>query len=260
MASTTWIGGGNNEASNPNDWSPTGTPQPGDTLTMSSGTMHVSGNDLAGDTLSVSGSVDIYTSAAARLDLQAGQFLGPLDVNVHGTLMLTASVGGSQGLPHLNVSGGTIHFIGSSQFDSTQVFDSNLVGSGTLNLSTGNVSGEDMEINGAVGRGLTFNLTTSGPSLGTLQIDHPNEFHGLINFNSPFGDIAFMGLQATSGDIRNDILQMFDGKKLVDLVRLTSNNDGLFKLEQNGLGVMLSQGSDANQPGGPGTILPLHIS
>jgi hypothetical protein len=43
MASTTWIGGGNNEASNQNDWSPTRTPQPGDTLTMSSGTMHVSG-------------------------------------------------------------------------------------------------------------------------------------------------------------------------------------------------------------------------
>ena len=54
MTNRTWIGGGNNKASNPRDWSPNGAPQAGDTLTISSGTMTVSGNDLKGDSLNVS--------------------------------------------------------------------------------------------------------------------------------------------------------------------------------------------------------------
>jgi hypothetical protein len=49
----TWIGCGNNEASNPNDWSPTGAPQPGNSLNMSAGTINISGDALAGDTLTI---------------------------------------------------------------------------------------------------------------------------------------------------------------------------------------------------------------
>jgi hypothetical protein len=52
---------------------------------------------------------------------------------------------------------------------------------------------------------------------------------------------------------------MFNGKKLVDATRL-SGGSGL-KLEQTSQGVMLSEGAgDLSQPGGPGTIIPLHIS
>src|SRR6516164_6506153 len=62
-----WIGGGNNQASNPNDWIDTnnfnlpGAPQPGDTLVLgtpahpaASYTMNIQGNDLAGNTLFIS--------------------------------------------------------------------------------------------------------------------------------------------------------------------------------------------------------------
>ena len=46
----TWIGGDNNQASNPNCWSPTGLPQAGSTLDMTGGTMNVDGYTLpAGD-------------------------------------------------------------------------------------------------------------------------------------------------------------------------------------------------------------------
>jgi hypothetical protein len=48
-----WNGSGNNDASNPDYWSPTGVPQPGDNLVITQGTMKVYGNALAGDTLSV---------------------------------------------------------------------------------------------------------------------------------------------------------------------------------------------------------------
>jgi hypothetical protein len=57
MVARAWIGGGNNQASNPKDWSPTGVPQVGDTLFVMEGaatyTMNVSGDDLVGDTLTV---------------------------------------------------------------------------------------------------------------------------------------------------------------------------------------------------------------
>jgi hypothetical protein len=51
----TWVGGGNNEASNPNDWSPNGAPQSGDSLTdgVSGSTINIEGNALKGDVLSV---------------------------------------------------------------------------------------------------------------------------------------------------------------------------------------------------------------
>jgi hypothetical protein len=266
MTTRTWIGGANNKATNGKDWSPTGVPQPGDDLLMTQGVMDIAGNALAGDQLTVSGgTVTINTHSEARLDLHASfALLTTADVNVHGTVMLTADV---VGLAQLNISGGKIHFIGSSSFTGlTQVFDDNLVGSGTLNLSSGNHLNEHMEINGEVGRGLTFNLTTSGPPFTSLQIDHPGRFHGLINIVEPvigpslaFGYVALMGLHATSADIRDDILLLFDGKRLVDTTRL-SGGIGL-KLEQNSQGVMLSEGAgDLSQPGGPGTIIPLHTS
>jgi len=67
MATLAWIGGGNNNASNPADWSPTGVPQSFDTLeivgpfpatippvlTLPTYTMNVSKTDLAGDTLMI---------------------------------------------------------------------------------------------------------------------------------------------------------------------------------------------------------------
>jgi hypothetical protein len=49
MTTRTWIGGGNNQASNAKDWSPNGAPQSSETLLVSNGTINVNGNDLAGD-------------------------------------------------------------------------------------------------------------------------------------------------------------------------------------------------------------------
>ena len=57
MTARTWIGGGDDRANNPADWSPTGVPQAGDFLLMPpTTTMSVQGNDLAGDRLILTGS------------------------------------------------------------------------------------------------------------------------------------------------------------------------------------------------------------
>lgn len=185
-------------------------------------------------------------------------------MHVHGGVTLTADV---VGLSRLNISGGTIRFIGASTFTGLdQVFNDRLVGYGTIKLRSATHLQERMEINGAVGRGLTFDLSSARPPLTALQIDDPKQFHGRIIIGSAlpepagFGDVAFMGLHATSADLRNDMLLMFDGHKLVDAVRISGGGSGL-KLEQNSLGVMLSQGGGAYyQPGGVGIAIPLHSS
>ena len=75
MRTLTWIGGGNNNASNPLDWNPNDEPQPGDTLLVSRGvptqlftmfTMNVSGTDLAGNSLSMEGGVDLTANLSHR--------------------------------------------------------------------------------------------------------------------------------------------------------------------------------------------------
>ncbi len=273
MTLRTWKGGGSNAARNPIDWSPSGVPRPGDDLNITQGVINVSGNALAGDTLLVGASIppsatrtiDINTSTAATLILKASLPPEPstsVELNVHGMATFTADI---VGLAQLTTSGGTIHFIGSSTFTGLhQVFNNNLGGSGTLSLNSADHLSEQMEINGTVGSGLTFNLTSNGPPLTELQIDRPSQFHGAIHLDPPpspgaFGFVALMGLHATSADLHNGVLQMFDGDKLVETTRL-SGGSGL-QLEQNSQGVMLSQGlGDFLQPGGAGTIIPLHIS
>ena len=261
MTNRTWLGGGNNQASNPRDWSPNGAPHAGDTLTISSGTMNVSGNDLKGASLNVSAFGSLGTV---------------ININVTGTVALSDM---HQNADHLNFSGGKLRFIGTSTFDGNggetgQVtFHDDLIGSGTLQLFGGNHDGIRMEIDGSVAGGLTFAMAGGTAPTNSLQIDHPSEFHALIDFpsfypglsgaggQSEFSFVAFMGLHATSSDIKNDMLRMFDGKKLVDSVRI-QGGQGL-QLQQNSAGVILSSGFSSVEPvpGGPGgTPIPLHIS
>jgi hypothetical protein len=260
--SLTWVGGGNNLASNPADWSPAVAPQSGYKLTMGSGTMNLSGNALAGDTLAISfgATANIAASGHASLKLSA---VGARNINItvapNSTLDLTATIG----ISNVNVSGGTLSFIGTSVFSAfNTVLSTNISGTGTVYLQGGNATGEFMEINGSVGRGLTFNISAPGPDDAGLQIDHPSAFHGNIVLQSGF--VAFMGVHATSGDLLNGILEMFDGNKLVAASRFAGapNVPGeTLRMEQNSAGVMVSTGlGDHDQPGGIGTVLPLHTA
>ena len=54
MATLAWVGGGNNRASNPNDWSPAQVPGPSDVLMMPMGSaMNIAEMDLAGNILEI---------------------------------------------------------------------------------------------------------------------------------------------------------------------------------------------------------------
>ncbi len=257
----TWTGGGNNLASNPADWSPAVAPRPGYALTMGSGAMNLSGVALAGDTLSISAGSDvtITTIGATRLNIATTGPAAHININAApgSTLNLTADIGAG----YLNVSGGTLGFIGTSVFAAfSTVLSDNIVGTGTLDLLGGNATGEFMEINGSVGPGLTFDISAPGPDDAGLQIDHPSTFHGSIVLRSGFA--AFMGIQATSGELLNGVLEMFNGSKLVDATRFVSapnGEGGALQMQQTSAGVMVSIGlGDVYQPGGVGTALPLH--
>ena len=260
----TWVGGGDNLASNPADWSPALKPQPGDSLVMGSGTMNLSGKALAGDTLSVKqgATVTINTTGNATLKLSTVSPGETININADpaGTLKLTAILAGTD----LNVSGGKIAFIGDSTFSAFKtVLSDNLGGTGTLHLFGGNASGETMEINGSVGHGLTFDISSGPIGDAGLQIDQPASFHAAVNLQSA-GYVAFMGLHATSAELLNGILKLFDGDKLVQHTRFTDTanaaNFGPLQVEQTSVGVAVSVGFGGEhfQPGGPGTVLPLH--
>lgn len=263
MVARTWTGGDGNTASNPNDWSPPDTPQPGDTLTIGSGTINVSGNDLAGDTLSVSPSTpsgafevaNIATHGATTLNLAV--LLGTANVAADAGSVLTLTAHVAAG--YLNVSGGTLRFIGTSTFDAYRtVLSDKLTGNGKLDLYGGNATGETLEIKGAVDRGLTFNISSNGAGDAGLQIDHPGQFLGDIRLQSGFA--AFMGLHATRADLFGDMLMLSNGGRLVDTVRLSNTGTSALQVQQNSAGVMVSAGlGDYAQPGGIGTPLPLTI-
>nr|WP_294522178.1 hypothetical protein [uncultured Rhodopila sp.] len=260
MTTRTWVGG-DNHASNPNDWSPSGLPQPGDSLVMNTGTMTLSGQTLAGDTLTIggNGTVDINTIHATTLKLATAEPAAHINIHaaLHSTLTLTVNFGSYS---YLNVSGGKLAFIGTSGFGAfSTVLKDDITGTGTLDLSGGNASGENMEINGSVASGLTFNIYSLGIGDAGLQIDHPSKFHAAINMVQS-GWVAFEGIHATRGELFNGILEMFDGKKLVDAVRLTNAGGVAPQLQQNSQGVMFSTGlGDYDQPGGIGTAIPLTV-
>ena len=108
MSTLTWVGGGNNDANNAQDWSPAQTPASGDTLVMpDGGTMNVTNNDLAGNTLQV-GTVgtssatttsDLNLSGSANVSinqplvLNGGNFVTNIDSTGGNTLTMDAPTG-----------------------------------------------------------------------------------------------------------------------------------------------------------------------
>ena len=119
MATLTWVGGGNNNANNSQDWSPAQVPAPGDTLTMPDGTMNISGNDLQGNTLQVGTTQSSLVTTTSNLNLSdsatvaisqplvtnGGNFVTNIDSKGGNTLSLDAPTG----IAPINVKIGRAH-------------------------------------------------------------------------------------------------------------------------------------------------------
>jgi hypothetical protein len=264
-----WIGGrGNNPADNPNDWSPKGKPQPGDTLianTPTPSTMNVSGDALAGNTLDVRGSLTINMSdnavATVGDQLQASQFL---DIHVAGTDTLTTMQQFQQWYastkvtvelaPGANLTGSFLLGAGGSSSPQTasltltgaagstwhnensvaqsamgpMLINADVVGSGDIDINDGGY----LELGKSVGAGQAIRV---GPQVGSggasLQIDAPNQFLASTElFNN--GQIDLMGLAtADSYTYQNDMLSIFSGGSVIDTLHLHDSTSNGFVVE-----------------------------
>ena len=253
----TWLGGADNAASNLNNWSPTGTPQPGDTLEASSAaTINVSGDDLAGDNLNIYGSAttptNVTINATNNAQLNIGAQNSDTTINVADTATVslqglnsdatinvadTTTVNLQTRQTNLNTSGGTLQFFGTSYLSGNDQFNSTLTGNATVD-----VAGGTTELGGAVGQGLTFNLNGNL----NLQIDHPDQFAGNIIFYPPSPDVVtFAGLTATNGELLKGILDLFNGDQQVGSFPVTQyvgrGTTSALTLDQTSTGVVLSE-------------------
>jgi hypothetical protein len=93
MTSRTWIGGGLDLASTAKNWSPNGAPEPGDTLLMSSGIMNVVGYNLAGDTLTLTGTdtVNLLGASVTANVFPESPYVPDTDLTVAATFNLVDS-------------------------------------------------------------------------------------------------------------------------------------------------------------------------
>jgi hypothetical protein len=235
MTLRVWQGNITHQAGDPAGWSPSGAPQPGDALLMSTGIMHIGSKDLADDTLTVNMAATPPQPGAAELHLAHGAVV-PITAHINGGTLHTV--------------GGTLQFIGGSDFNAfTTAFNSNLTGDGTLRLTGGNAHGEWMEVNGTVGKDLTFAINSSSAPDATLQIDRPADFKALIDLSADtgpdflgLGHIGLSGLHASGGSFNNDTLTLTDEDgATVDTLRI-KGGAGLQAWQSN-TGVVLTAGS-----------------
>jgi hypothetical protein len=295
MTDRTWLGGGNNNARNPNDWSPTGAPQPGDTLSMSDGgTMNVRDDDLAGNPVHVGDPTgtkqetfnlsrhamltvvqDFETSSETTINVHGRDTLrfssvfpsGPqVIVNLESHAKLTASFNMTFG--GLTVNGGHRTELINDQSDTLNgvhaIITPDVLGIGSFRLSNAQGVGGFLEF----GRSVSSEQSVSvggdpGRDLASgLQIDHPREFHAAVAMR-PQAVVDLVGLaKADSYTFENDMLSVFAGHRRIDQLRLT--NDGSFigqshdlVVSKSGRDVFLTQAGLTSPPIGS-TMLPLH--
>ncbi len=279
MVARTWTGGGNNKASDAKDWTPKGSPRPGDSLLISNGgTIKITGNALAGDVLSVEpsptgrdptlnlknahvvlgminqptdiGSVESlhFIMGIAGADSVAGTIEdATVDLNGDAHLLLTGSMSflGVTGGPDSEIiNDGTMSVLPGS---GSTTIDTNLTGRGVIDINQQSLLA--LTINGAVGSGQTIDIIGNN----SLTLDKPLAFSGAISLHQdgPSGfSISLVGLVATSYEYRNDILCLFDGNRVVDRLNLT-NPPADMLVEQTGSGVSIVFGE--------GPALPPHL-
>jgi len=265
MSSRAWVGGVNSQADDPNNWSPTGVPQRGDSLTWGNGgTMDITGNDLRGDTLTIGGTPtsspeDYVINISGRTTFQEVAEFPPLGI---GSITINLAdhakwIGGFSS----NLGGG-VFITGEGQFDNhsslvaaRSVVDVDVVGRGTFRVSAAQSVGGDLEFTKAVGHGQS--VSVGGDSgrgvIAKLSVDDPGSFHASTTLG--FGEIFLRGLSADSYSIRHDMLLLYSGAKVVERLNLTVSTEARgFSVSQICGSVVIH--GDGHSDGG--TLLPQH--
>lgn len=296
MTNRTWAGGGDNRASDADDWSITGAPQPGDALAMQAEVINIRGDDLAGNTLVIgaAGASDTTTlnlSHHANVSLQMASFSNDqATVNVQGSDMLTVL---RSELPsdaqllanladHANLAGGFDMLFGSVSIDggagsrlvnngsilldgATGRFDTSVRGNGSFTAETAQSRAGQLDFGGFVSHGQS--VTVKGDPgrhlISHLEIDQPGEFKGAVALGG-YGEVDLQGLSnADSYQLKQDVLSIYSGCNVIEKLRLTSlENPNLPNYSttvfQTYTGVSIARVSLDGSYHGSGTLLPTH--
>lgn len=257
MTARTWVGGNDdNNALAAANWSPAGTPQMGDDLTVVTGTLNIANTNLAKNVLNLQdateggGPVVLNLNGNARVGVAGSLFFGDNPTfNVTGFDRLDASGGlsaitGSIDLAkhsHLVVTG-SLEFVytdslsgaaGSSIVNNGTIeTEDGLVsvavrGTGTLGFSGYHDGAGVSEITSAISHGQTIALDPAVFGM-TLTLTHPDTFHGILDIIQPpfpsSGDVSVVldGVKATSFDVKGNRLILKDGHHVVDTLNLAN--------------------------------------
>lgn len=287
MTNRAWIGGGNNSVSNANDWSPFGAPLAGDRLDMQIGAMNIRGDELAGNTLVIGGSstttLNLSHHATVSVDI-AQESVDQVTVNVKGSDTLNVHTEfPSSGNFTINLAdhasltanfnmvfssamingGDDSRFTGGGLLEGSRVTIHARASGGSFAVQTAQSIPGQIEFGASVSH--NESLTVRGDPfrdiVSHVQIDQPGEFKGAVALGV-FGEVDLMGLaNASSYAIKNDILSIYSGHKVIDNLRLTTPPaPGLptfnITVAQTSAGIVIDRGVFH----GNGTMLPVHSS
>ena len=195
-------------------------------------TIHVSGTD----TLVVGSDFD----ATAIVDLaKNATWIGHIDVGYSGASMFINGPSSAvfENDSPLSLTSGTTVTIGV-----------NVTGNGKIGAFQGTTTFER-----AVGSGQQVDVAG-----GTVIIDEPKQFSASTNYGGG-GAIDLVGLaKADSYTFQNDMLSIYNGKKIIDTLKLTDSTQYGIEVQKTSTGVSLLAYADAAHT--PiGTPLPIHI-
>ncbi len=184
MATLTWVGGGNNRASNPHDWSPAQIPVSGDVLMMPlGGTMNIADTDLAGNTLEIgsaqAGSIttSLNLSHHAEVSLNEPFFSGTfsqINISVSGrdTLSINApisSIGPFSGGPFVVDLAPDARLTASLDLNYSKVTVNGAKGAELINDGSTTFAGTSATINADVLGSGSFEVTALPTFMGLLD-------------------------------------------------------------------------------------------
>jgi hypothetical protein len=237
MTTRNWLGGGNNSASDPQNWSPSGAPEAGDTLNLNaSANMNIAGDALRGDTLTLNGDFgatpggfDLTVYGLSQFSIvepsyPAGQGPSTVDIGRYSAWVGGFSVGATGG--DVTVKGEGAFYNTTTNLDNDSVIDTSVYGAGTFTLLPGHHPAK-LEFAHYVspGQGVAINgyAQYPGSPFGAVQVDDPQHFHASITMG--FGELVLEAIKADSYSIRNNLLTLYDNGSVTDKVHIALATD-----------------------------------
>jgi len=253
MTTKTFRDVNNGKAGDSNNWTPSGTPMPGDTLFMQSGSTMFLGSEgggLAGNTLTLGiaqtssnyyfdlapGAVLATTTAASstinatvNVEYQATATLGqsyPSTANYTVNLASGAMLKGGynmalDGSMTMNAAAGSVfENDGNSINDgTTAIINVDVVGGGSFTDGVAQSHLGALEFGKSVAATETVNLMGDQVRGNvTLTVDNPKDFHAAVTLFD--GTITLKGLTADSYNFSNNTLTLYDAGAAIDTLRL----------------------------------------